>query len=228
MWINDVAQALTYFLAMLLTLTFRESSRAFMAHLRGDDSARREGRLSLNPAVHADLVGTIILPLAGFLAQMPIIGWAKPIPIEERNFRNYTLDVILVSLVGPLTNFVLAFFSVVLLRVYSIYGQEWIAEGSFWFPLIKLLIAFAMVNATIGFFNLIPIPPMDGAALLRLFLSRDTYERFAATVAPYTFIVLLVLIVGGGFTWIGAASRVYIGFCDVLASFLVPGNIMGS
>lgn len=223
MWINDVAQAVTYFLAMLLALTFHEAAHAYIAHVRGDDTARQMGRLSLNPAAHADLVGTIILPLAGFLMHLPIIGWAKPVPVDERNFKKPVFDSFLVGMAGPASNLLMGLMAVITLRAYYLYGQSIIAEGSFWFPLVKLLMAFAFVNAILAFFNLIPLPPLDGASLLRATLPTDLYEKYESVVAPYGFIILLMLAMGGGLGWIAGVARAYMAICDAVASVILPG-----
>ncbi len=223
MWINEIAQALTYFIAMLLSLTFHEAAHALVANLRGDKTAYAEGRLSLNPAAHADLVGTIILPLAGFLMHMPIIGWAKPVPVDERNFKNPPFDSFLVSMAGPGSNLVMGFVAILFYRIYGVYGAEILPEGSFFYPLVKLLIAFAFVNAALAFFNLIPLPPLDGASMLRIILPRDAYEKYEAVVAPYGFIILLMLAMGGGFAWIGTLSRFYIGICEAVSRLVISG-----
>jgi Zn-dependent protease len=220
--VNDIAQALTYFLAMLLALTFHEAAHAFVAHIRGDDTAVRQGRLSLNPAVHADLVGTIILPLAGFLMQLPLIGWAKPVPVDERNFKNPAMDSLYTALAGPGSNLIMALGAVLTYRLYTLYGVESIPQGSFFYPVVKLVIAFAFVNAVLAFFNLIPLPPLDGASILRVVLPRDSYEKYETVVAPYGFIILLVLAIGGGLKWISAMSQYYIGLCDVVVSLVLP------
>ena len=221
MSINDIAQALTYFLAMLLALSFHEAAHALVAFIRGDRTAQSMGRLSLNPAAHADMVGTIILPLAGFLMHLPIIGWAKPVPVDERNFKNPVIDGCMVGLAGPASNLILALFSVIFLRVYNLYGQDILPEGSFFYPGIKLLIAFTYVNAILAFFNMIPLPPLDGASLLRVLLPHDLYEKYETLIAPYGFIILLILAMGGGLAWISGMAQFYVRLCDLVASFIV-------
>lgn len=220
---NEIAQALTYFLAMLFALTFHEAAHAFVAHVRGDDTAKREGRLSLNPAAHADLVGTIILPLAGFLMHMPIIGWAKPVPVDERNLKNVPFDSFLVAMAGPGSNVVMALFGAIMVRAYYLYGTEMIAADSFLYPLIKLLVAFVFVNAALALFNLIPLPPLDGASLLRIMLPSEMYEKFESVARPYGFVILLMLAMGGGLAWIGQLSRVVVGICEFIARIILPG-----
>lgn len=223
MFANEIAQALTYFLAMLFALTFHEAAHAFTAHIRGDDTALRQGRLSLNPAVHADMIGTIILPLAGFLMHIPIIGWAKPVPLDERNLKNPTFDAFLVAIAGPISNFVMALVGTLIVHSYYRYGMAAIPQESFFFPLVKLANAFVFVNAALGLFNLIPLPPLDGASLLRVILPRDIYESYESVAGPYGFIILLMLAMGGGLNWIGSASRVVVRVCEVLVGLVLPG-----
>lgn len=223
MFANEIAQALTYFLAMLFALTFHEAAHAFMAHLLGDDTAKRQGRLSLNPAVHADIVGTIVLPLAGFLMHAPIIGWAKPVPIDERNLKRGARDSFLIAIAGPMSNFVMALVGTFLLRGYYLAGMNLIPNDSFFFPLIKLASAFVFVNAALGLFNLIPVPPLDGASILRVILPRDIYESYESVAAPYGFILLFMLAMGGGLNWIGSVSRVIVGICEAIVSLILPG-----
>ena len=218
--INQIAQGLTYFLAMLFCLTFHESAHAFAAHLRGDDTAKREGRLSLNPAAHADLVGTIILPLAGFLMGMPIIGWAKPVPLNVRNLKRPSSDAVIVALAGPFSNLVFGFLCVVMLFAYQRYGFAILPPDSFFYPLIKLLGAMAFVNGALAFFNLIPLPPLDGAALLKAILPTDIYESYEAVAAPYGFIVLFMLAFSGGLAWIGSLTRAWVGLCEIVVQHL--------
>lgn len=223
MFVNQIVQALTYFLAMLFALTFHEAAHAYVAHIRGDNTAQREGRLSLNPAVHADLVGTIILPLAGFLMQLPIIGWAKPVPYDERYLKHPQWDAFLIAIAGPMSNFLMALVGTILVRTYNVYGTGVIPDDSFFFPLIKVLVAFVYVNAALGLFNLIPLPPLDGASFLKILLPRDMYDSYESVAGPYGFILLLMLAMGGGLQWIGAASRTIVAVCDVVARLVLPG-----
>jgi Zn-dependent protease len=225
MWINDIAQALTYFLAMLFALTMHEAAHAMMAFACGDKTAKYAGRLSLNPAAHADLLGTIILPLAGFLLHTPIIGWAKPVPIDERYFKKPTFHTFLVAMAGPASNLVMALFAVIGYRIYMLYGQGVLPEGHFFYPMIKLLVAFAFVNAALAFFNLIPLPPLDGASVLRLMLPHETYEKYESAIAPYGFFILMFLAMSGGLIWISKASQIYIGFSEMISHLVLPGSI---
>ena len=221
MTINDFAQILTYFLAMLLALTFHEAAHALVANLRGDRTAYLEGRLSLNPAAHADLVGTIILPLGAMMMSLPIIGWAKPVPVDERYFKNPPFDSFLVAMAGPGSNLIMCFLSILTYKLYIFFGANLIPEGSFLFPLIKLLAAFATVNSVLAFFNLIPLPPLDGSSILRIVMPRNSFEQFESAIAPYSFFILMGIAVMGGFKWIHYLSMFYVGFCEKIINVIL-------
>lgn len=223
MFANEIAEALTYFLAMLFALTFHEAAHAYTAHLLGDDTAKRDGRLSLNPAVHADMIGTIVLPLAGLLLHWPLFGYAKPVPVDERYFKNPTRDSFLVAIAGPMSNFLMVLIGTVILRSYYLYGTGILPADSFLFPLVKLASAFVFISAVLGLFNLIPLPPLDGAQILRVVLPRDIYESYEQVATSYGLIILIVLFMSGALNWIGGMSRVIVRFAELLVSFVLPG-----
>jgi Zn-dependent protease len=181
------------------------------------------GRLSLNPAAHADMLGTIILPLAGMLMHLPILGWAKPVLVDERYFKKPVFDSFLVGMAGPGSNLLMGFIAMVFYRLYGLYGLELLPEGSVFYPFIKLLIAFAFVNAILAFFNLIPLPPLDGASMLRLTLPHDLYEKYEMVIAPYGFFILMALLFSGAFSWISKAATLYIGICEWITRLILPG-----
>src|SRR6266478_9390081 len=114
-------------IAFLFAISVHESAHAWMANLRGDPTARMLGRITLNPIKHIDLFGTLILPAVAMLTHLPVLGWAKPTPVDPRNFKNPVLDDILTSVVGPISNFVVATGSVLILifvKLVSPAGQE--------------------------------------------------------------------------------------------------------
>ena len=146
---------------LLLSLTVHEWSHAMSAHLLGDDTAERAGRLSLNPFVHADLIGTILLPLLG----IPF-GWAKPVPIDPTRFRRsirMTTGMVLTAGAGPASNFVLAVAATVLLAVFGRVAPDLVMPGT---PGLHLLLDFVFINVALGLFNLIPVPPLDGSRIV--------------------------------------------------------------
>lgn len=171
-----------YFLALIIAITIHEFSHAFVADRLGDPTARSQGRLSLNPLVHADLFGTIIFPLLSALTGLPTIGWAKPVPIDPYNFRNPKKDEILVSLAGPASNLLLAVIFAIFLH-FSPYH----ALNTIYFILI-------VINVSLAIFNLIPIPPLDGSHLLLNLLPEESSQQWREAFEKYGFIILLVVL----------------------------------
>lgn len=144
----------------LISITVHEFAHAFVANRLGDNTAKNMGRLSLNPIKHADLVGTLIVPLATFISGFAMIGWAKPVPIDRRNFKNELRDDALVSFAGPFSNLLLAIvflFLFVLLASFNLLNNDFVLR-IFWYGMFLNIFLFA--------FNLLPIPPLDGSHIL--------------------------------------------------------------
>jgi Zn-dependent protease len=163
-------------IAFLFAISVHESAHAWMANLRGDPTARMLGRITLNPIKHIDLFGTLLLPAVAMFLHAPVIGWAKPTPVDPRNFKNPVLDDILTSVVGPISNFVVAIGAVLILAVVKLsspLGQQILSQGfstesdSFLVPLCLLLYEIMIINVVLGVFNLIPVPPLDGSHVVR-------------------------------------------------------------
>ena len=143
-----------------ISITIHEFAHAFSASKFGDDTARKMGRLTFNPIKHADLVGTVIMPLASFASGFALIGWAKPVPVDRRNFKNRFRDDAIVSFAGPLSNFILAiiFFIGFLIVLNFNFGVKDYVLNIFWYGVFFNIFLFA--------FNLLPIPPLDGSHIL--------------------------------------------------------------
>jgi Zn-dependent protease len=163
-------------IAFLFAISVHESAHAWMANLRGDPTARMLGRVTLNPIKHIDLFGTLLLPAVAMFLHAPVIGWAKPTPVDPRNFKNPVLDDILTSVVGPISNFVVAIGAVLILAIVKLsspLGQQILSQGfstesdSFLVPLCLLLYEIMIINVVLGVFNLIPVPPLDGSHVVR-------------------------------------------------------------
>jgi Zn-dependent protease len=168
-------------------LTFHEFGHAWMASKCGDDTAKDQGRSSLNPLVHIDPIGTVAMPLLMIFLSPGIgrflVGWAKPVPVNPANLRNPRVDDILISLAGPWMNLLLAVVFMGLARAGLLAGSESIAA---------LLAQTARLSLMLCFFNLIPIPPLDGSQVARslIGMSYETYNQFAR----YGFVAVIILI----------------------------------
>lgn len=168
--------------ALLIAITVHEYAHARVAYLFGDPTAKLQGRLSLNPLVHLDPLGALMLLIAG-------IGWARPVPINPYNFHDYRSGLLWVSFAGPLANFILAFASLLVLRV----GQWGFSGGDI---LCLLLYTQASLNIALGVFNLIPLPPLDGSKILSA-LARGPALSFYRQIEPYAPLILMALVFTG-------------------------------
>jgi Zn-dependent protease len=186
-------------IAFLFAISVHESSHAWMANLRGDPTARMLGRITLNPIKHIDPVGTLLLPAVAMFFHAPVIGWAKPTPVDPRNFKNPVMDDILTSVVGPISNFVVAFGAVLFLAVVKLVSplaQQILAQGfatdtdSFLLPLCLLMYEVMVINVVLGVFNLIPVPPLDGSHVVRHLLPAGAL-RIYDTVGMFGLFILV-------------------------------------
>ncbi len=206
-----IVEILYQMIAFLFAISVHESAHAWTASRCGDPTARMLGRVSLNPIRHIDLFGTIILPLVAAISGIPLLGWAKPTPVDPRNFLHPMMDDILTSVAGPVSNFIVATGALLLLGGISLSsasahtlvmglpgGFEGAASDSPLTPVALLLYALMIINIVLAVFNLIPVPPLDGSHVLRHFLpdsARMVYDRIGI------FALLALVYLGGGLLW---------------------------
>lgn len=178
---------------LFFSITFHEVSHGFVAYKLGDPTAKLAGRLTLNPIVHIDPFGTIILPVMMLIMSsgfgMPFaFGYAKPVPINPYHFKNPKRDTMLVSLAGPMSNFALAVLFTILLKITPL---SFITAG---------LMAAIIINVILGIFNIMPIPPLDGSKVLASFLPHRAAYNYLQ-MEKYGFIIIILLIMLGFFRW---------------------------
>ena len=184
---NWIIDGLISYLGLIVLLVFHEFGHAWVALKCGDDTARLQGRCSLNPIVHIDPIGTVLLPLMMIFLPFGVgrfmIGWAKPVPVNANNLRNGRWDDILVSMAGPAMNLVLAVGLVALARIALLVGSG---------VAINLFLQMASLSLLLCFFNLIPIPPLDGSHVLRNLtgMSWEAYAKFA----QFGFILVIIAV----------------------------------
>ena len=193
--------------AFLFAISVHESAHAWMANRCGDPTARMLGRVTLNPIKHIDVIGTILLPVICMYQGYPVIGWAKPTPVEPKNFRDPVRDEILTAIVGPISNFLVTICAMVLLlliKLTSPFGRGIVSNlsqghvsaesSSILVPISLLLYQFLIINAILAVFNLIPLPPLDGSHVIRHMLP----ERALRVYDMVGWIGLLALVYLGG------------------------------
>ncbi len=182
----DFTRLLIAFLVLIVSLSVHEAAHAWSADRLGDSTARLLGRVTLNPAMHVDPIGTILFPLIAMMTGVPVLGWAKPVPVNTLNLRhNWKEKYMLIAAAGPASNLVLATIAAVLLRL--------VPAGSL--VAVALFLALQM-NIGLAVFNMIPVPPLDGGNVLAGLLRGSASDLFDR-LRPYGFLILYVLMFSG-------------------------------
>jgi len=212
------------FIVLLLSLSVHESAHAWTADLLGDPTARYLGRVSLNPLVHADPIGTILFPIIAMFSGF-LFGWAKPVPVNVSRLRNPVRDHMLVAAAGPVSNLMIAtvlFIALMLMKLFSpeaasvlrrVAAYEFFGD-SLLVPLMAVAYQGIVLNLVLAVFNLIPVAPLDGAAVLSGLLPRPLAYGLDQMQA-YGFIILI------GLLYFGVPSMLYSPVIDVVRSYLI-------
>jgi len=190
----DISTLVIALLVLIFSLTVHEAAHAWSASQLGDDTAKRLGRVSLNPMVHVDPIGTLLLPLIAMVSNAPIIGWAKPTPVNVRNLRHPRRDHILVTAAGPASNLAIATVASLALRVMP--GPAGGSGLDVATPLNLIATEALLLNVLLAVFNMLPIPPLDGGQILMALLP----PRIAMQLRflyEYGFLILMGLLVTG-------------------------------
>lgn len=174
---------------ILLALTVHEAAHGLIAYWRGDPTAKMLGRLTLNPLKHLDVVGTLVFFVSAMAGAG--FGWAKPVPVNGANLKNPRKDMILISAAGPVVNILTAVVLAIILNILVNLGVA--RADSWWAPAIQMINVGVQINVVLAFFNLIPLPPLDGSGILMGFLPTKAAMRYEA-LGRYGFFILLGLL----------------------------------
>ncbi len=213
----ELEEGILFFVALVVAVIIHETAHGVVALWFGDDTAKRAGRITLNPIPHIDPFGSLVLPAMGAFFGLPVFAWAKPVPVNPAQLRNPRRDMVFVSLAGPGVNFLLAVLGALVAR--ALFDNIDVPFGAFRMadlPLgFQLVFSFALVNLFLGVFNLLPIPPLDGSALLERALPPEWLPKYHR-IRPYGFLILFGLVF-----WTGIIGSVLQPFQRELVRFVV-------
>lgn len=217
----DIADFLSklviYLVVWIFAVSAHEAAHAWMSYKFGDDTAFRLGRVTLNPIPHIDPIGTLLLPILGFLfsyasaSNFPLIAWGKPTPVNPLNWRRKDLANVMVSLAGIAVNLLIAIGATIVIRIliaYSFFTPENIQTG-ITAPIFTLLFSTILLNVGLAIFNLLPFPPLDGSKVLQTFLPAS-FEPIFDLLETYGFLILLILVQVGFIRFIVAPINNFI------------------
>lgn len=210
----DVGNLIIWFIVLLFSLSFHEAAHAWTSEKFGDDTGRHQGRITLNPLAHIDPIGTVLFPIIGAITNFPLLGWAKPVQTNPLLWRDKTKANISVSAAGPISNFILATVAFIIIKfllfggmimpgrdyfyhlIVPTYGQ-----AALFTPLAVFLSVMLMLNVSLGVFNLIPVPPLDGSHVLEELLPYNMAQAYEQ-IRPYGFLLLMACLYLGVFGFI--------------------------
>ena len=202
-----IPRLLIYMIVLLFAISAHEAAHAWMSNRFGDDTARLLGRITLNPNAHIDPIGTLLIPIVGFIlgsiggaaAAIPLIGWGKPTPVNPLRWRNKDLANVMVSAAGIMANLFIAICAFTIFKVLLLTGGFESIPESIREPVNLFLVYFLIMNLSLAIFNLLPFPPLDGSKILETFLP-ESARPMLAFMEQFGFIILMVLIYVGFFS----------------------------
>jgi Zn-dependent protease len=203
-----IAQFAAMYAALLLAISVHESAHALLAYLLGDETSKRQNRISINPLDHIDIFGTVIFPIMAFFFHIPVIGWAKPVQVDPYNLRDARRDGIFISAAGPASNILAAFVLIAFLPII----EPLIAHIP---PVIGFYKYAIYINAILAFFNLIPIPPLDGSGIMFGLLPQNLAEKYASINGFVGIMILYGLMLFGA---LDAAFSVAMKFLEAIST----------
>ena len=197
---DQILQGAITAIVLVFSVVFHENAHGIVAERFGDTTARDMGRITMNPLPHVDPIGTVVMPLLAIFTRVPLLAWAKPVPVNPANFRNPIVHDSYVAAAGPLSNFALALGGTALYTVVGLVFKHVPALGenggnSFLFFQL-LCLNLIQINIVLGMFNLLPVPPLDGHWILFRFLP-SRWGEMLASIRPYGFFILMVLLATG-------------------------------
>ncbi|RKU12833.1 site-2 protease family protein [Candidatus Poribacteria bacterium] len=209
----------------IILLTFHEWAHAKSADMLGDSTAREQGRMSVNPGVHIDMIGTILLPLFGSLFNMGFFGWAKPVPVNPYNLKNPRRDLMLIAGAGPAMNILLTFVILIILKVLLEFDAFDASENRLHLEIKRQIRIMAYISVLLAAFNMLPLFPLDGFSVVRGLLPEQLAREFEK-LSPYGMPILMCLIFLPGL--FGIPNYVFIFLNDITATMLgVIAKIVG-
>lgn len=209
---DKIQELLLFIPPFILSLSFHEFAHGWVANRLGDSTARYMGRLTLDPMAHISWVGTVIFPAISVLTGAPLFGWANPVPVDARNFKNPRRDMAIVGAAGPISNILLATLATALLSFLvhrtgaHLVGRQ--GTGGILGPAIQMLVMAIQLNLFLAFFNLVPIPPLDGSQILKGLVSARTAQKIDGW-AEYGSWLLLILLFTGGLRYVAVPVFVF-------------------
>lgn len=214
----DLKFLLIFVPVILFSLTIHEYAHAYIANKLGDDTAKRLGRLTLNPLKHLDPIGTILLLLVHF-------GWAKPVPVDPRNFKDPKKDMLYVAIAGPISNIITAIISGILLKFIVFNLASAGAFGAYTVPLIQFLVWMIFIGVVLAVFNMLPIPPLDGSRVLYGLLP-DHLANSIKKIETYGILIVFGIILFGGRTFSYIIIYPFLKFLEIFSFNNLELNII--